>query len=59
MLYWAEPHSKDVLLIDYTSLTSHKTKAEKPNVCVCVWLCGKMEKADTNTLIFCCGSKVV
>lgn len=32
--YWAEPHSKDTLLIDYTSLTSNKTKVEKPSVCV-------------------------
>ena len=34
--YWAEPHSKDMLLIDYTSPTSNKTKVEKPSVCVCV-----------------------
>lgn len=32
--YWAEPHSKDMLLIDYTSPTSNKTKVEKPSVCV-------------------------
>lgn len=28
--YWAEPH-KDVLLMDCTSLTSNKTKVEKPS----------------------------
>ncbi len=32
--YWAEPHSKDILLIDYTLLTSNKTKVEKHSVCV-------------------------
>lgn len=34
--YWAEPHSKDNNLIDYTSVTSNKTKVEKIQ---CVWRC--------------------
>lgn len=34
--YWAEPQSKDVLLIDYTSPTSNKTQVES----VCSSVCG-------------------
>ena len=42
--YKAEPHSKDLLLIDYTSPTSNKTKVGKILcVCGCVFE-GEMDK---------------
>lgn len=63
--YWAEPHSKDMLLIDYTSPTSNKTKVEKPSVCVALsypsglCMCVRQENGEgaegCNTVTLCSG----